>query len=160
MLAGSRVEIRRGDGIRLHGLGDPGGGKVTATPNPSLPPVSTSRSQLCPTDRCSMPTSSPVHTLSGFSPVQTATNIRLRPWSSMSAATRISPIAPCVPCGFMEGFPVPGMEVTSDTVEGIWQGLKVIRGFDRPAVYFAGPGKKRGGKPEWPPVRRKTAEDR
>jgi hypothetical protein len=43
--------------------------------------------------------------------------------------------------------PVPGMPgVTSDTVEGIWQGLKVIRGQTAPR-YFAGPGHKRGGKP-------------
>jgi hypothetical protein len=45
------------------------------------------------------------------------------------------------------GIPVPGMPgQTSDTVEGIWQGLKVIRG--RVATrYFRGPGQKRGGKP-------------
>jgi hypothetical protein len=45
------------------------------------------------------------------------------------------------------GIPVPGMPgETSDTVEGVWQGLKVIRG--QTAVrYFRGPGKKRGGKP-------------
>ncbi|WP_372370484.1 hypothetical protein [Candidatus Uabimicrobium sp. HlEnr_7] len=35
----------------------------------------------------------------------------------------------------------------SDTVEGIWQGLKVIRKKIAPR-YFRGPGKKRGGKPE------------
>jgi hypothetical protein len=45
------------------------------------------------------------------------------------------------------GIPIPGMEgKTSDTVEGIWQGLKVIRGKMAPR-YFQGPGKKRGGKP-------------
>jgi hypothetical protein len=45
------------------------------------------------------------------------------------------------------GIPVPGMPGTaSDTVEGIWQGLKVIRGAVAPR-YFSGPGKKRGGKP-------------
>jgi hypothetical protein len=45
------------------------------------------------------------------------------------------------------GIPVPGMEgTTSDTVEGVWQGLKVIR--DAIATrYFRGPGAKRGGKP-------------
>ena len=45
------------------------------------------------------------------------------------------------------GLPVPGMPgATSDTVEGIWQGLKVIRG--RIATrYFSGSGRKRGGKP-------------
>jgi hypothetical protein len=45
------------------------------------------------------------------------------------------------------GIPVPGMPGrTSDTVEGIWQGLKVIRGKTAPR-YFNGPGQKRGGKP-------------
>ena len=45
------------------------------------------------------------------------------------------------------GIPVPGMPgTTSDTVEGIWQGLKVIRGAIA-ARYFSGPGQKRGGKP-------------
>jgi hypothetical protein len=39
---------------------------------------------------------------------------------------------------------MPG--TTSDTVEGIWQGLKVIRGKTAPR-YFRGPGQKRGGKP-------------
>lgn len=45
------------------------------------------------------------------------------------------------------GIPVPGMPgVVSDTVEGVWQGLKVIRGATAPR-YFRGPGAKRGGKP-------------
>ena len=45
------------------------------------------------------------------------------------------------------GIPVPGLAgVTSDTVEGIWQGLKVIRGKTAPR-YFTGRGRKRGGKP-------------
>jgi hypothetical protein len=45
------------------------------------------------------------------------------------------------------GIPVPGMPgETSDTVEGIWQGLKVIRG-KTATRYFRGPGQKRGGKP-------------
>ncbi|HVL15749.1 MAG TPA: hypothetical protein VM529_24470 [Gemmata sp.] len=45
------------------------------------------------------------------------------------------------------GVPVPGMSgQTSDTVEGVWQGLKVIRG--RIATrFFRGPGAKRGGRP-------------
>lgn len=44
------------------------------------------------------------------------------------------------------GIPIPGMPgKTSDTVEGIWQGLKVIRGEIAPR-YFRGPGHKRGGK--------------
>ncbi|HKB37109.1 MAG TPA: hypothetical protein VKD72_11690 [Gemmataceae bacterium] len=43
------------------------------------------------------------------------------------------------------GIPVPGMQgVTSDSVEGIWQGLKVIRGKTAPHL-FEGPGRKRGG---------------
>lgn len=45
------------------------------------------------------------------------------------------------------GIPVPGMPgTTSDTVEGIWQGLKVIRGAIAPRS-FGGRGHKRGGKP-------------
>ena len=45
------------------------------------------------------------------------------------------------------GIPVPGMPgQTSDTVEGVWQGLKVIRGRIAPR-FFHGPGAKRGGKP-------------
>lgn len=45
------------------------------------------------------------------------------------------------------GIPVPGMAgVTSDSVEGVWQGLKVIRGKIAPR-YFTGRGQKRGGKP-------------
>lgn len=45
------------------------------------------------------------------------------------------------------GIPVPGQPgTTSDTVEGVWQGLKVIRGKTAPR-YFRGPGCKRGGKP-------------
>ena len=45
------------------------------------------------------------------------------------------------------GIPVPGRPGTlSDTVEGIWQGLKVIRGKTAPR-YFRGPDQKRGGKP-------------
>ncbi len=43
------------------------------------------------------------------------------------------------------GIPVPGMPgVTSDSVEGVWQGLKVIRGKTAPHL-FRGPGRKRGG---------------
>jgi hypothetical protein len=45
------------------------------------------------------------------------------------------------------GIPVPGMPgTTSDSVEGIWQGLKVIRRQIAPR-YFRGKGQKRGGKP-------------
>jgi hypothetical protein len=43
------------------------------------------------------------------------------------------------------GIPVPGMSGTvSDTVEGVWQGLKVIRGRTEPR-FFRGKGCKRGG---------------
>ncbi len=45
------------------------------------------------------------------------------------------------------GIPVPGMpNETSDSVEGIWQGLKVIRGKTAFRL-FCGKGQKRGGKP-------------
>src|SRR5271166_1033547 len=45
------------------------------------------------------------------------------------------------------GIPVPGQPGSfSDTVEGIWQGLKVIRGKTAPQL-FRGRGQKRGGKP-------------
>jgi hypothetical protein len=45
------------------------------------------------------------------------------------------------------GIPIPGMPgQTSDSVEGIWQGLKVIRGKTAPRL-FRGKGQKRGGKP-------------
>jgi hypothetical protein len=45
------------------------------------------------------------------------------------------------------GIPVPGIAgTTSDSVEGVWQGLKVIRGQIAPR-YFQGRGQKRGGKP-------------
>ena len=45
------------------------------------------------------------------------------------------------------GIPIPGLSgQISETVEGIWQGLKVIKGQTAPR-YFRGSGKKRGGKP-------------
>lgn len=45
------------------------------------------------------------------------------------------------------GIPVPALaNTTSDSVEGIWQGLKIIRGKIAPR-YFRGMGQKRGGKP-------------
>jgi hypothetical protein len=45
------------------------------------------------------------------------------------------------------GIPVPGSPgQRSDSVEGIWQGLKVIRGKTAPHL-FRGRGQKRGGKP-------------
>lgn len=43
------------------------------------------------------------------------------------------------------GIPVPGMDgTTADSVEGIWQGLKVIRGRTAPRL-FSGSGHERGG---------------
>src|SRR4051794_41051291 len=43
--------------------------------------------------------------------------------------------------------PIPGSPgLTSDSVEGIWQGIKVIRGKTAPHL-FRGKGQKRGGKP-------------
>jgi hypothetical protein len=57
------------------------------------------------------------------------------------------PLCSLSPMWVHGGIPVPGMPgTTSDTVEGIWQGLKVIRGDVAPR-YFKGPGHKRGGKP-------------
>jgi len=51
------------------------------------------------------------------------------------------------PMGVHGGIPVPGMPgTTSDTVEGVWQGSKVINGKTAPR-FFRGPGAKRGGKP-------------
>jgi hypothetical protein len=45
------------------------------------------------------------------------------------------------------GIPVPGMPgTTSDSVEGIWQGLKVMGGKTAPR-FFSGRGHKRRGKP-------------
>ncbi len=53
-------------------------------------------------------------------------------------------LSPFYPHG---GIPVPGLLGTfSDSVEGIWQGLKVIRGKIAPR-FFVGMGRKRGGKP-------------
>ena len=69
-----------------------------------------------------------------------------------SVVIDVSSYAPAPYCTFSPmwihgGIPVPGMPgEASDTVEGVWQGLKVIRG--RIATrYFRGPGAKRGGKP-------------
>lgn len=45
------------------------------------------------------------------------------------------------------GIPIPGLpKETSDSVEGIWQGLKIIEGQTAPR-YFTGQGRKRGGTP-------------
>jgi hypothetical protein len=56
------------------------------------------------------------------------------------------------------GIPVPGMpNTTSDTVEGIWQGLKIIRG-KIATRYFSGMGQKRGGKPAGHQFGKKTLD--
>lgn len=53
-------------------------------------------------------------------------------------------LSPFLPHG---GIPVPGLPgTTSDSVEGIWQGLKLIGGKIAPR-YFSGQGSKRGGVP-------------
>lgn len=53
-------------------------------------------------------------------------------------------LSPFYPHGMI---PVPGMPgQVSDSVEGVWQGLKVLGG-DIDASYFEGKGKKRRGKP-------------
>jgi hypothetical protein len=54
-------------------------------------------------------------------------------------------LSPFQPYG---GIPVPGMPgTTSDSVEGVWQGLKVFDGRIAPQ-YFSGRGRKRNGVPE------------
>ncbi len=45
-----------------------------------------------------------------------------------------------------ENVPVPGMSILSDSVEGVWQGLKIIKGKIDPS-YFRGKGRKRYGIP-------------
>jgi hypothetical protein len=64
---------------------------------------------------------------------------------SSRAALPFSKLSPFHPHG---GIPVPGMQgVVADSVEGVWQGLKVIDGrIDE--EYFRGKGRKRRGKPE------------
>jgi hypothetical protein len=58
-----------------------------------------------------------------------------------------SPYCTLSPMWAHGGIPVPGMSgQTSDSVEGIWQGLKVIRGRTAPRL-FRGRGQKRGGRP-------------
>ena len=58
-----------------------------------------------------------------------------------------SPFCALSPMWVHGGVPVPGRPgETSDTVEGVWQGLKVIRGKDRAAI-LPRAGAKRGGKP-------------
>lgn len=63
---------------------------------------------------------------------------------SSSAEPPLNQLSPFYAHG---GIPIPGMpNRTSDSVEGIWQGLKVIRGRTAPR-FFTGGGQKRGGKP-------------
>ena len=63
---------------------------------------------------------------------------------SSSADPPLDQLSPFYPHG---GVPIPGMPgKTADSVEGIWQGLKVIRGKIAPR-FFEGGGRKRVGKP-------------
>ena len=63
---------------------------------------------------------------------------------SSSGEAPLDRLSPFFPHG---GIPIPGLESQqADSVEGIWQGLKVIRGKTAPR-YFVGSGRKRGGKP-------------
>ncbi|MDB4777983.1 hypothetical protein OAG68_00840 [bacterium] len=63
---------------------------------------------------------------------------------SSSGESPLDQLSPFFPHG---GIPIPGMDSRhSDSVEGIWQGLKVIRGKIAPR-FFRGGGQKRGGKP-------------
>lgn len=61
---------------------------------------------------------------------------------SSSAEYPFNQLSPFYPHG---GIPIPGKPgALSDSVEGIWQGLKVIRGKTAPR-FFQGTGQKRGG---------------
>ncbi|MBS3124713.1 hypothetical protein J4211_00445 [Candidatus Woesearchaeota archaeon] len=51
--------------------------------------------------------------------------------------------SPFIPYG---GIPVPGRRELSDSVEGVWQGLKIIKG-SIDTAYFRGKGRKRKGQP-------------
>ncbi len=63
---------------------------------------------------------------------------------SSSGDPPLDQLSPFYPHG---GIPIPGMEhKKADSVEGIWQGLKVIRGKIAPR-FFEGGGRKRVGKP-------------
>ena len=62
---------------------------------------------------------------------------------SSSADSPLDQLSPFYPHG---GIPIPGMPgKTADSVEGIWQGLKVIHGKTAPR-FFEGGGRKRGGR--------------
>jgi hypothetical protein len=63
---------------------------------------------------------------------------------SSSGEPPLNQLSPFYPHG---GIPIPGLSGQhSDSVEGIWQGLKVIRGKTAPR-FFEGGGQKRVGKP-------------
>ena len=63
---------------------------------------------------------------------------------SSSGDAPYNQLSPFFPHG---GIPIPGMgNQRSDSVEGIWQGVKVIRGKIAPR-FFEGSGQKRSGKP-------------
>ena len=65
--------------------------------------------------------------------------------SSRSSSIALRKLSPFYPHGRI---PVPGAsDMYSDSVEGIWQGLKVIGG-DTDFSYFSGKGRKRRGRPE------------
>jgi len=61
-----------------------------------------------------------------------------------SFATDLSEFSPFVPYG---GIPVPRSSFVSDSVEGVWQGLKVIKGHID-SSYFRGKGRQRTGAPK------------
>ena len=66
------------------------------------------------------------------------------PTASVHGITAAPEFSPFMPYG---GIPIPGGNGTSDSVEGVWQGLKVIRGKTDPS-YFRGAGRRRPGIPE------------
>lgn len=63
---------------------------------------------------------------------------------NFSAVINASEFSPFTPYG---NIPVPKMDKVSDSVEGVWQGLKVIKG-KTDFSYFNGKGRKRRGKPK------------
>lgn len=78
------------------------------------------------------------------SPLRSCCCLTLVPFVSKFSLQGISASGPFFPHG---GIPIPGLESRrSDSVEGIWQGLKVIRGKTAPR-FFEGTGRKRYGKP-------------
>ncbi len=68
-------------------------------------------------------------------------------WIDVSSAAEppLDQLSPFYPHG---GIPIPGMPgKTADSVEGIWQGLKVIRGKRAPRFFEGAGRRKRVGKP-------------